>query len=127
MVRHFTDEYGFRALVGDTDGFNFAIPDNVATIKYTPDGSHRMTEEYAGQELTGTAAVVAEFNELDMIGRMGLDIDDVCKSTINFARKNYANHILKKNRDGSTKFKLKLVGNTVKFKVSGNIHRGIHR
>jgi hypothetical protein len=40
-----------------------------------------------------------------MEGRMGLDLDDVCSSTINFARKNYANAI-----DG----KVKLVGNTVK-------------
>ena len=38
---------------------------------------------------------------------MGLDIDDVCSSTINFARKNYANDI-----DG----KIKLVGNSVKSK-----------
>jgi hypothetical protein len=25
-----------------------------------------------------------------MEGRMGLDLDDICSSTINFARKNYA-------------------------------------
>ena len=43
-----------------------------------------------------------------MEGRMGLDIDDVCDSTINFARKNYANLI-----DG----KVKLVGNSIKSKA----------
>ena len=43
-----------------------------------------------------------------MIGRMGLDIDDICRSTINFARKNYANDI-----DG----KVKLVGNSIKSKA----------
>jgi DNA polymerase elongation subunit (family B) len=117
MVRHFTETHGFRPLVGDTDGFNFAIPDGVENIKYIPKGNHRMTEEYVGQELSGVAAVVAEFNEEYMIGRMGLDIDDICKSTINFARKNYANWIVKKNKDGSEKLKLKLVGNTVKSKV----------
>jgi hypothetical protein len=42
-----------------------------------------------------------------MEGRMGLDIDDICSSTINFARKNYANDI------GG---KIKLVGNSVKSK-----------
>jgi hypothetical protein len=39
---------------------------------------------------------------------MGLDIDDICSSTINFARKNYANDI-----DG----KVKLVGNSIKSKT----------
>ena len=52
-------------------------------------------------------AVLAEFNENYMEGRMGLDIDDICNSTINFARKNYANDI------GG---KIKLVGNSVKSK-----------
>jgi DNA polymerase elongation subunit (family B) len=117
MVKHFWEKHRFRPLVGDTDGFNFAVPEHVKDIKYTPKGTHRMTEEYAGKELTGVDAVVAEFNEEYMIGRMGLDIDDVCKSTINFARKNYANWIIKKNKDGSDKLKLKLVGNTVKSKV----------
>ena len=42
-----------------------------------------------------------------MEGRMGLDIDDICRSTINFARKNYANDI-----NG----KIKLVGNSIKSK-----------
>jgi DNA polymerase elongation subunit (family B) len=117
MVKHFTEKHDFRPLVGDTDGFNFAAPKHLDEITYTPDGSHRMTEEFVGQELKGIYAVVAEFNELYMIGRMGLDLDDICKSTINFARKNYANHIVKKKKDGSTKLKLKLVGNTVKSKV----------
>ena len=45
------------------------------------------------KELTGLDAVLAEFNENYMEGRMGLDIDDICNSTINFSRKNYANDI----------------------------------
>jgi DNA polymerase elongation subunit (family B) len=116
MVKHFHEKYNFRPLVGDTDGFNFAIPDNVDSIKYIPNGNHRMTEADKGVELSGVSAIVAEFNEIHMIGRMGLDIDDVCKSTINFARKNYANHIIKNNEDGTTKLKLKLVGNSIKSK-----------
>lgn len=109
MVTFFTEKYGFRALVGDTDGFNFRFPDNVDTITYTPTGEHWKTAEHKGTGivLTGLEAVLAEFNETYMKGRMGLDIDDICNSTINFARKNYANDI------GG---KIKLVGNSVKSK-----------
>lgn len=109
MVKHFTKKHGFRALVGDTDGFNFSFPDNVDNIKYKPTGLHWKTAEHKGLdvELTGLEAVLAEFNEVYMEGRMGLDIDDICNSTINFARKNYANDI------GG---KIKLVGNSVKSK-----------
>lgn len=107
MVRYFTEVHGFRALVGDTDGFNFAAPDNINEIKYTAKGSHWKTIDDAGKDLTGIDAALAEFNETYMEGRMGLDLDDVCNSTINFARKNYANDI------GG---KIKLVGNSVKSK-----------
>ena len=109
MVRFFVEKYGFRALVLDTDGCNFAIPDNVDEIKYITKASHWKTNHYeVGQELTGLDAVLAEFNETYMMGRMGLDIDDICDATINFARKNYANDI-----DG----KVKLVGNSIKSKA----------
>lgn len=107
MVKHFHEKHGFRPLVGDTDGFNFAIPDDVEKFKYHPTGEHRLTEKYKGTELSGLKAVVAEFNEVYMEGRMGLDVDAVCETTINFARKNYANEI-----NG----KVKLVGNTIKSK-----------
>jgi DNA polymerase elongation subunit (family B) len=107
MVRHFTEKHGFRALVGDTDGFNFSFPPNIDDIKYIAKGSHWKTTDDANKELTGLDAVLAEFNENYMVGRMGLDIDDICNSTINFARKNYANDI------GG---KIKLVGNSVKSK-----------
>lgn len=111
MVRHFCEKHGFKALVGDTDGFNFSFPDNIDTVKYTAKGSHWKTTEDAGKELTGLDAVLAEFNENYMEGRMGLDIDDICNATINFARKNYANDITSKG-----KRKIKLVGNSVKSK-----------
>lgn len=107
MVKHFTETHGFRALVGDTDGFNFAAPVNINEIKYVAKGSHWKTIDDAGKELIGIDAALAEFNETYMEGRMGLDLDDVCSSTINFARKNYANDI------GG---KIKLVGNSVKSK-----------
>lgn len=119
LVKHFTYKYGFRPLVCDTDGMNFAIPDNVNDFKYLVKGNHRMTSQFANQELVGLNAVVAEFNELYMIGRMGLDIDDICNSTLNFARKNYANDI------GG---KIKLVGNSIKSnKMSGYIEDFINK
>lgn len=105
MVRVFKGDYGFRPLVGDTDGFNFARPDSVNDYTYVATGKHWKTEGQGGKTLKGVDAILAEFNETYMEGRMGLDLDDVCTSTINFARKNYANAI------GG---KVKLVGNTVK-------------
>lgn len=107
MVKFFYKKYNFRPLVGDTDGFNFAAPDNLAEITYLAKGTHWKTNEDGGKLLSGIDAVLAEFNETYMEGRMGLDLDDVCSSTINFARKNYANDI------GG---KIKLVGNSVKSK-----------
>lgn len=107
MVRHFKEKYGFNPLVGDTDGFNFEFPESINSVKYVAKGSHWKTKEDAGKELFGLDAVLAEFNENFMIGRMGLDIDDIYESTINFSRKNYANLL-----NG----KLKLVGNSIKSK-----------
>jgi DNA polymerase elongation subunit (family B) len=107
MVRFFS-ERGFRALVLDTDGVNFAVPDSVDEYRYTPTCKHWKTEMYEGKgELYGVDAVVAEFNETHMKGWMGLDVDDICDATINFKRKNYANLI-----NG----KVKLVGNSIKSK-----------
>lgn len=108
MVRFFVG-YGFIPLVGDTDGFNFSVPDNVDTIKYVCKGSHWKTKFIEpGTVLYGVDAALAEFNETLMLGRMGLDIDDMCDSTINFKRKNYGNLI-----SGD----VKLVGNTLKSKA----------
>jgi hypothetical protein len=71
-------------LVGDTDGFNFAAPSNINDIKY-------VAKVVTGKQLTMVVknlyAALAEFNETYMEGRMGLDLDDICSSTINFARK----------------------------------------
>jgi hypothetical protein len=108
MVRIFTEKWGFNALVLDTDGVNFSIPNNVNDFKYTALGNHWKTTKYKGIDLSGLNACLAYFNENYMEGWMGLDVDDVCKATINFKRKNYANLI------GT---KVKLVGNSVKSKA----------
>lgn len=108
MVRFFKGKYNFEPLVLDTDGCNFIIPENIDDIKYIVKANHWKTEKYTpGTELTGLDAALAEFNETYMVGRMGLDIDDIYDASINFKRKNYANKI-----DG----KVKLVGNSIKSK-----------
>lgn len=108
MIKFFTEKYGFDPLVLDTDGCNFTIPDTIDDIKYEVKASHWKTKKYEpGTILTGLEAAVSEFNELYMEGRMGLDVDDIYESAINFKRKNYANKL-----DG----KVKLVGNSIKSK-----------
>jgi len=107
MIRHFTEVYKFKASSIDTDGVDFAYPDNINDIKYIANGEHWKTTKNKGKELIGLDAVLAEFNEKFMKGRMGLDIDDVIKSSIKFSRKNYANDI------GG---KIKLTGNSIKSK-----------
>ena len=119
MIRFFNKK-GFRPLVGDTDGFNFSIPQYVEDNIYTSNGNHRFNE--TGKTYKGLDAVVAEYNDKYMKGVMGLDVDEICESTINLARKNYADLI-----DG----KVKLVGNTIKSKklptyIAEFIDVGIH-
>ena len=104
MIRFFNKK-GFKPLVGDTDGFNFSLPDNIEEYIYTSNGNHRFN--VVGKTYTGMEATVAEYNDKYMRGVMGLDVDEICESTINIARKNYADLI-----DG----KVKLVGNTIKSK-----------
>ncbi len=57
MVKHFFELHGFRPLVGDTDGFNFAVPKHVRDIKYVSNGFHRFNEK--GVEYQGIEAVVS--------------------------------------------------------------------
>jgi len=104
MIRFFYKK-GFKPLVGDTDGFNFSLPNNIEEYIYTSNGNHRFNT--AGKTYTGIEATVAEYNDKYMKGVMALDIDEICEATINIARKNYADLI-----DG----KVKLVGNTIKSK-----------
>jgi hypothetical protein len=87
------NKWGYKHIVGDTDGFNFKLP---KTFRYTEDnpyispGLSRVTTE--GKKYIGFEADVAEFNDLYMRnfhynGRtqnyMGLGIDEIVSSTIN--------------------------------------------
>ena len=105
MIKYFYDKHNFKPIVGDTDGFNFQMPDKI-NYTYTSNGKHRFNEE--GKTYHGLDAVVAEYNDVYMVGRMGLDVDEIAEATINFSKKNYADLI-----DGE----VKLVGNSVKSKT----------
>jgi DNA polymerase elongation subunit (family B) len=102
MIKFFMEK-GYDPIVGDTDGFNFIMPVDIDSHTYTTKGTHKNYKK--GEVHTGVPADIAEFNELYMKGVMELNIDEYCESTINLARKNYANLI-----DGE----VKIVGNTLK-------------
>ena len=109
-------------VVSNTDGFNFKLPD---TFRYTEDnpyispGLSRETKK--GKAYTGYEADVAEFNDQFMsdkhyadnaVNKMGLGIDEIVSATINFSRKNYADHFPDKPYPED----VKMVGNTIKSK-----------
>ena len=115
-------EFGYKPIVGDTDGFNFKLP---STYRYTEEnpyvspGLSRVTKE--GVKYTGFKGDVAEFNDKymkdfhyhpDAVNKMGLGIDEIVASTINFSRKNYADYF----PENPYPKDVKLVGNTIKSK-----------
>lgn len=115
------NEYNYEPIVGDTDGFNFKLPKKYRYTKENPyigKGSNR--EVKLGKEYVDYEADVAEFNDLFMnkvyspngVQKMGLGIDEIVSSTINFSRKNYADHF----PDNPYPKDVKLVGNTIKSK-----------
>ena len=122
LMIYWFNKIGYQPIVGDTDGFNFKLPD---TYRYTEDnpyvstGVSRVTEE--GKKYIGFEADVAEFNDLFMrdfnyhpeaTNKMGLGIDEVVAATINFSRKNYADYFPEKNPPKD----VKKVGNSIKSK-----------
>lgn len=100
-------------IMSNTDGFNFQLP---PTHRYTDEspyigkGLNRNVKE--GVAYTGLEGDVAEFNDMYMRKFMGLGIDEVVASTINFSRKNYADYFPEK----SCPEDVKKVGNTIKSK-----------
>ena len=112
MIYHF-NSLGYQPIVGDTDGFNFKLPSGYRYNESNPyigKGLNRNVVE--GKAYTGFAADVAEFNDLYMRRKMGLGIDEIVASTINFSRKNYADHFPENDFPKD----VKLVGNTIKSK-----------
>lgn len=108
MIGWFTN-LGYKPLVGDTDGFNFRMPD---TFRYTKEhpyigkGLNRLVKE--GKEYIDEWGDIMEFNDLFMRGKMGLDEDEVIPANITCARKNYL--------DLLDNGEVKMVGNTLKSK-----------
>jgi len=106
MLRFFMKR-GYVALVCDTDGMNFSLPEGgVDDRRYIGKGKNWLVKE--GKEYQGYDADVAEFNDTFMKGAMGLDCDGTWKSCMNIARKNYATM----EHNG----KIKLTGNSIKSK-----------
>lgn len=116
------NKLGYKPIVGDTDGFNFKLPDSYRYTESNPyisPGLSRVTTE--GKAYVGFEADVAEFNDLymkdfkyspDAVNKMGLGIDEVVAATINFSRKNYADYF----PDEEEPKDVKKVGNSIKSK-----------
>ena len=116
------DDYNYEAIVGDTDGFNFALPKKYRYTEehpYIGKGLNREVKE--GVAYTGYKADVAEFNDLYMgknyfrnakYLKMGLGIDEVLPASCNLSRKNYMDYFPDKPYPED----VKLVGNTIKSK-----------
>ena len=103
MIKYF-DDYGLTLIQLDTDGNRYSVPKDINNFEYVGKGINELVEKdilYKGIE-----ALTAQFNDKYMKGSMGLDIDEICKSAINMARKNYVDLTM----DG----KLKITGNTLK-------------
>lgn len=105
MIKFFMSK-GYMPLVMDTDGVNFSSPDDVENRKYIGRGLNWKVQK--DKEYFGTAADVAEYNDIFMRGEMALDNDGMWPSCINLARKNYA--VMSSNG------KIKLTGNSIKSK-----------
>ena len=121
MIYQF-NKLGYHPIVGDTDGFNFQLPKEYRYTDehpYISPGLSRETKKDVAY--TGFKADVAEFNDKYMgpayfkdagIIKMGLGIDEIVDSTINFSRKNYADYFPENDFPED----VKMVGNTIKSK-----------
>lgn len=109
-------------IASNTDGFNFQMPKD-EDFRYTdehPYISKGLGRNYPkGKPFTRVEADVAEYEDLWMnqsrcalgsINKMGLGIDEYVPSSINFARKNYADMLNEETGE------IKLVGNAIKSK-----------
>lgn len=80
-------ERKFKVVYFHTDGANFILPKGHEAKYYVGKGLNWLVEK--GKEYRGVAAYVAEYNDLFLRGRMGVDIDEFFKSCINFSRGNF--------------------------------------
>ena len=74
-------------------------------------------EREKDKEYKGIAAYVAEYNDCFLKGVMGLDIDEIVESIVNFAKGNYVYFKLKKNKKtGLLEENITYVGGAIKKK-----------
>lgn len=119
MISHFT-KLGYKPIVGDTDGFNFQLPKAFRYSESNPyisNGKGRNSVE--NKAYIGLDADICEFEDLYLgkaynggVNKMGLGLDEVVDSTINFSRKNYADYF----PENPFPEDVKMVGNTIKSK-----------
>lgn len=111
LIKWFTDR-GFSATIAHTDGVFFSINDADLTYKYLGKGINWLVSKEKVYE--GIAAYVAEYNDLYMKGIMGLDIDEIVESVINFSKGNYFYYKIAKNKKtGEMEDKLEIVGGAI--------------
>lgn len=111
VIKWFTDR-GFFATIAHTDGVFFAI--NTADLNYTYIGRGINWLVEKEKTYTGIAAYVAEYNDLFMKGIMGLDIDEIVESVINFSKGNYIYYKVMKNKlTGELTDKMEIVGGAI--------------
>lgn len=136
LMIYWFSNLGYKPIVGDTDGFNFKLPDTYRYTEENPYISEGLSRETkAGEKYVGFKADVAEFNDLFMsdkhyaplaVNKMGLGIDEIVDATINFSRKNYADYFPEEDFPND----VKMVGNTIKSKkmpeyIAKFLERGI--
>lgn len=108
LCMRFFVERGYTPLMNDTDGVNFALPEEgVDHITYIGQGIHENVEK--GKEYRGIYAHTAEFNDKYLYAEMELDIEGTWDSQISASRKNY---ILLDDKGT-----IKLTGNSFKSRV----------
>lgn len=111
LIKWFTNR-GFFATIAHTDGVFFAIANADLSYKYIGKGINWLVVK--DKEYEGIAAYVAEYNDLYMKGIMGLDIDEIVESVINFSKGNYFYYKVAKNKKtGELEDKLEIVGGAI--------------
>ena len=111
LIEWFT-ERGFSATIAHTDGVFFSIGAADLNYKYIGTGANWLVSK--GKEYIGIAAHVAEYNDTFMKGIMGLDIDEIVESVINFSKGNYMYlKNVKDKKTGDIVEKIEIVGGAV--------------
>ena len=121
-LRYFS-KFGLLPHLMVTDGINLSVND-LSDIKFNNDGEEILTTKLPIEEVwqynnkKGLEALVEKFNEEELHGSMGIDLEDKFLSGINLARINYA--LLAEEKDkktGEMVKKVKLKGSTIKSRV----------